>query len=331
MRNSVDNIIRSLLNRPKAEINSLYFPYDGLFEQSLISNKYKHYTMVQNQIYPSAPQIYPENFFVLPEGILSYITELDLVIANHRKDQLPVARKFANMHHLPLILIDHELPATDAPKKLRAFVSKQFNDPTMVTVFDSLVSTEWCCDIDVLSHYGGQAVPGIDKSICDEKDIDLCFVGDYVQSDFNMITTILQSIPNAIALGNNPGITQQYNAFADIIQLMYKSKICVQVVQEGRPPLLMLYCMSLGCIPIINQTKWTEKWIDEDVGIMFKGIDEIKNIADNLLGDPDKIKRMGEACIDLINSQFDSNIFQKAFELFIDNSVQSVYTREALL
>ena len=329
MRNSIDNIFRSLIDS-KEEINILYFPYDGIFEQSLMSSKCKYYTMVEHQIYPSARCIYPDNFHLLEDGILSYTTKLDLVVANHRKDQLSFAKSFSDKCHIPLVLIDHELPAEDSSPKLRMFVGKQFSNDRSIC-FDNLVTSEWFTDIRILCNYGASLLPGLGNENLPEKKNDVCFIGDHSPNDSNMISEIVKMHPKIVSLGRNHGVTQEYKSFENLLELMYSSRIGIQTIQDPRPPLLMLYSMSMGCVPIINNTRWTDIWLDDSMGIRYTDVNTVKKHVDDLLKDETRLAEMSAKCINFVNSRFNLETFTELYESFIDNSTMIMYDRESTI
>jgi len=325
MRNVIDNILRKIIDKSE-EVNILYFPYDGVFEQSLKSEKYKYYTMYQHQIHEFPAKSYPKNFYVLEDSVLSYITKLDLVIVNNRKDQLNSARNFANSYHIPLLLIDHELPAPESSSKLRSFVSRQFNDEDSVIAFDKLLSEEWTIKINTPSRYSAQIYENPHKT----RNTNICLVGSYSTYDYGLLREVISNHSDIETLGINPGITKPYNTFDEMLSLMADSEMSVHIIQEHRPPLMMLYGMSLGCIPIINETRWTKYWITEDLGFLFRGISDIKKYRDILNSDKNKMTKMSHACIEF-SKQFDHQNFQFAFSSFVDKVNNKIYNRESIL
>lgn len=332
MRNALDNILRPLMPKTVDELNILYFPYDGIFEQSLPMDNCRYYVMGDHQIYGSSEHLYGDNFYILKDGMLSYATKLDLVIANHRKNQLHSARSFANDYHLPLILFDHELPALDASPKLRSFVSKQFNHNNHVFSFDNLLGEEWYSDINTVCNYGNAITLDLEKDIFEYKKNNIAFIGDHNPSDAPMISSILSSHDDIVGFGYNGDLTQEYTSFEELAAIMVHSRIILFVVQESRPPLMALYAMAAGCVPVFNESRWSNKWFkDKRTVKTFKDVSEISGIVSALLDDEESLVERGRRCMEYIEQNFPQNIFREKYTSIVNQTSNLMYNRDNIL
>ena len=280
MKTPLDRTISSVLKKDD-NLNILYFGYDHIFEHMISSIGANFYT-VKNAAAHNTQYELPSNFTFLPYGMgfVPNRIDIDLLICNSRR-QLKTAIETSDRHHIPLVLIDHELPTQSSKRNLRKYINSQISDNVMYVAASDLVLDEWTIDdnkVIPMIPYGFNVSPSIIRNN------NVLVVGDYHSSDYGLLDTMLSCDNNAIGIGNNGSHTINKTHLDELANAMNQSRICLVATNESQPPLLQLMAMAHGCVVVTNKTRWTSSIIQDGInGFLFEKQSDIKKIVKVIL------------------------------------------------
>lgn len=321
MKTAVDQVIHSAIKKD-AHLNLLYMGYDGWFESLLLSPEINFYCPQDATLYERNAQL-PINFTLMPKG-MNYIPnriDIDGVVCNSRVQQVQSAFQIAESFHVPLILIEHELPMASSKEKLRRYVNSRLPRCTKVCTHN-LVKEEWFLEDTKVIPYG---FPVAGNNIKNNK---VLVVGDYHQADYGMLNTMMSCHSTVVGLGYNNGLTQEYKSYKDVFEHMTQSDICVVASQGHKPPLIALFAMAAGCVVVTNKTRWSERLIThEKDGILFEKSSEIKKVVRHLLQHESLVDDISLAARQNIRENHPHKEFVDGYINLIKEKTKEVYVR----
>lgn len=329
MKSGIDHVIHAAIRKPATEVNALYLPYDGWFEWIFQNSGVRCYSSAEATAYDWLCGEYPPNINLLPKG-MNYIpnrVDLDVVICNHRKDQVIKAANVADAYHLPLILIEHELPFETSKSNLRQYVNSRMPKRVVHVVTDQLVNEEWGLhntDREVVHiPYG---LVGFGSEV---RDIEVLVFGDYTINDYSLLELMLASHPKSVGFGNNPGTgTQPFKKFKEVQKALGRSKVCLTAHSSMRPPFGMFLAMAAGCAVITNKTRWSSRFIEHGkTGFLFERGADIKKVVKDVCADEALKERVGMAGRKAILEQFSVDKFQSGWHNLIEQLSTRTYVR----
>lgn len=326
MKTCIDQVIHSAIRHDYEDINILYLGYNGWFESIFSFPNIMCYMMKGTLAYKWNGTL-PITYTILSEEqrFVPNRVNIDLVICNSRRSQIHSAAEIANTYHLPLVIIEHELPSIDSTKKLRQYVNSRLPKCTHV-ITHPIIQKEWYLDEHdkdmVIIPYGFKPIPN------NMRTNNVLVVGDYNKEDYGLLNTMISCYPGTIGIGYNDNLTIPYTDLKDIIDAMSKSRICITAMPEGCPPLLALLAMAAGCVVITNQTQWTESIIINSVnGFIFENAGDIKPIVRMLLTDIQKLNQISFVAQQATNANYNYDMFSLQWNNLIQTLITKVYKR----
>lgn len=282
MKQAIDHVINAAMMTNKDQLNVLYLGYNGIIDSLFRNNGINYYIVEEAQKYVSNIEL-PDNFTKLPYGV-NYIPnriDLNAVIVNHRFQHIADAAHIADTYHLPLILVDHDLPGQNSTMKLRHFMNSQLPKRCVHVVPHPIVMQEWGIDNAHLIPYHLPVTNIVPKVR------NVLVVGsENVISDHMYITGLLNTDPNSLYVGRNGIYNTPYKNLDEMLKYISESYITVALQSDNQPPILPLLAMKNGSVVVTNRTRWTSSIISDGVnGFLFSSIDEAKKIIRKLLSD----------------------------------------------
>ncbi len=326
MKNSVDNVTHSVMRRSGEGLNCIYFPYNGYFEWMLNLTTMKLHCPKGLLVHEWPCNDWSKNTNWLPGGIefIPNRIDIDAIIVNWRKDQSLKAEQMADILHLPLVIVEHELPAADANTNLRKYVNSRMPKKAVFVSVSKVINDEWKYnkDMEVVQIPYGFNIP---EPITKEHDV--LVVGDYHAEDAELLNEMLNAHPNTKCLGYN-GHGTPYKTLDEITTEMAKSRICITASEATYPPFLAMAAAAAGCAVVTNQTKWTESIFEHDDTVMFfDSIKDIKKHVRRLITEKNKLENMAMKSKQIIIDDYGIEKFiQNWISLMADISTR-IYTR----
>ncbi len=328
MKSGIDHVIHAAMRKNLEQFNVLYFPYDGWNEWMFNNTDIKAYTAKDALVYDWPCDDWPDNINMLPKGMLQIPNRIDLdaVVCNFRKDQVFQAEKIANIYHIPLILVDHELPNKSSNDNLRRYVHSRMPKQTIFVATHGIVVNEWKypkegCDAFVIP-YG---------FVCERRALksnDVLVIGDFSPEDRPLLNDMMNSDANVKGIGYNPRVTEPYSSFKEVENHLRTSRIVITASPETRPPMLALMAMAMGCVVITNKTRWTDTVIaHEENGMLFERSSDIKKIVKTLLNDHDLTRQLAGRGQEYIIDQFSPKKYVDSWTHLLRKVTKKVYIR----
>lgn len=303
----VQNLIRSAQRNKGEPLRILWLPKDGIFEYFLFNNVPHQYFGSHNielQTWDTV-MFSPQNFHTLfQHNTFSLDNEFDLIVCNHRMNHVDHAKVLSHILHIPILLIEHELPFP-IMKKEDIFISKQDKVTHFNIVCHDEVNTKWKTNYGIIPY----GIPDLYQQT--ERKEQILLIGTFLDSDIKLVKEIQKKseIPVKIFGSNNPNVATSLR-YDELVKELQESKYYLNITSYRNIPLMLLLAMSAGCVPVSNINLLLKNIVTEDTGFVFQDMNSMFETLHILKG-KDTTKQS-------INSH---NLIQKMFPLnsFIEN------------
>lgn len=322
MKSNIDYVVHSAL-RTNETINALYYPFDGWYENLCFDDHADYYLFEKSSIYEWSVGKFPINFHVLPADTkkIPNRIDLDLVITNHRTEQLEKVKRIADNFHLPIVLIEHNLPISRSSVGIRKYINARIPQPVHHIVTHQLIKDEWHLEnVDVIP-YGFNTADN-------RQNKDVIVVGDYNPEDFTLLENMMNSHHTVTAFGNNHGITKPYVSMDYFLNNLQEHKICILATNDSKPPILQLLAMANGCVTITNRNRWTEQVIEhENTGLFFDNSNSVKKVVQSILDHPEELDRIRGNAYKFIETNHSYEKHSNLMNSYLRSILGEVYIR----
>lgn len=326
MKSQVDQVIHAAIRKPEETTRVLYIGYNGWFESLFAGTSITCYMSEDTGMYEWTGKL-PQNFNILPRG-MSFIPnriDVDAIVCNSRRNQVFQAATIADAYHLPLILIEHELPGATANEKLRKYVNSRLPSRCVHVFPRQFVKDEWHMGDERESYVIPYGIPVPKQAL---RQNNVAVVGDYSPADYSLLETMMNCNPEVIGMGNNPGMTTPYTELADIVRVLSESYLCVTASNESAPPFMALLGMACGALTITNRTRWTEQIIEDGrTGFLFDKSTDIKKIVKTVLADREKMENVALRGQKHIVKNYPMSSFIESWHELIHTLISRTYKR----
>ncbi len=307
MLNTISHIYHTTTKVDRDSLNILYFPYDGIFEDQLRCTGFNYYSCVghgahvikKNYAVPEKDAQFNNFSNIVVDDLLKMHSQdcFDLVVCNEKRDQARKACNIADRLHLPLLIIDHEMPPEQGGSNLLSHIELQVPKASRVTT-SNIINKVWNTNhrtieysIDMLNYHN-------------DTRIGTVMVGDFVPEDRWVIQSIQNSNKGIKIYDGNDNLAKSYGNKNDLDDILLNAKVFVNMSSHKQPPIYMLMAMAAGCVIISNETPWVSDIIKhKDSGLMIDDIDDIKGMVD-LLKDKHLYETLQENSDDIIIDRF---------------------------
>lgn len=324
LNSPVGSILRKATRTPDEPLNIITFPTHERYESNLAKTGHNFYSFNAegikewNETYAKLP----ENYRLLRNTLPLHV-DFDIVLSQNKFGQFQHAKQIADVLHLPLVSLEHTLPAPNWTQQKREALKNMKGDYNVfisdysVTEwqFDLAISTrviKHCVDTDIFQNY--------DK----ERDSKLLsVVNDWINRDWCCGFTQWKQIVNkgdlpVMVVGDTEGLSKPAKDIDELVQAYNSSTIFLNTSVISPVPTALLEAMSCGCCPITTATCMIPEVIEHGVnGYMSNNMETLRGYCIELLGNPKKAKKMGEAARETILKLFNKERFLREWnELF---------------
>jgi len=326
MKDAIDNVINKAIRKPGDDTNLLYIPYDGNFEWMMSSVPVRLYAPSNSLSREWPCNNFPQSLNWLPAGANFIPNRIDIqaVVVNFRKEAVHNAAGIAHRFHVPLVIVDHELPTKEASSNLKRFINSQLPPGSVYVTPHSMVNESWAYS-DTMESYN---IPyGFEKQEQSIKQNDVLVVGDYAPEDAGLLSELLNCHTKVMGIGHNGSRTTPYTSMKDLIYHMSNSQVCVVIFQEHRPPFFAMLAAACGCAVVTNRTRWTESVFENKTNaILFDNIDSVKRLVRELIHS-DTLDDMALAGQEMIERDHSINKFRDGWIDLLNDLSTRIYIR----
>lgn len=316
MPSVMSSILRNATRKDNEKLNILVGPTHEAYETNLAKSGHNFYAL-QNAHFKkwnSKFRVPPDNYTLLGQKIPLNL-DFDLVLSANKFGQFQVLEGIAKQCGLPLLSIEHTLPAPwwdenrlnecrNMRGKYNLFISEysinawgwQSKDDTGVV--RHAIDTDNFCPADMQR-----------ENVC------LSVVNDWINRDwccgFNIWKSIIDKykLPTKV-LGDTPGLSIPASSTEELIKTYQTSRVFLNTSTVSPIPTVLLEAMSCGCAVVSTENCMIPEVITNGVnGFMSNDVDELGNYCKLLLEDEELAKRMGEAARQTIIEKFNLEQF----------------------
>jgi len=324
MKHGIDNVIYSALKSNEDPINILYMGYDGIFDTILSTTPNTNFFIYKPKAlcrFWGAPLsnkfTYIDNFYNIPNRI-----DLDVIICNDRKEQIFVAEKMSHHLHIPIVVVEHNLPSSKSKPSLRQYINSRMPNSRCV-IPHKTIKDEWYMsdDVDIIPY----GIP-IQKRIIKHKNVVV--VNNFQDSNSDVLNKLLTISVDTIGVGYNGGRTQEYKHFGELIEFIRSAVVCITLVDEDGPPFIPLLAMGCGTVVLTNKTRWTTQIITEgENGFLFDGLKDARKKCKSILGDKDLVEDVIYNAYQYISNNHEREKFCDRWTNLIKSVIRKPYIR----
>ena len=269
----------------------------------------------------------PDNHHILPENSIPSATDFDFIISQSKFGQFQATQSINQHLRIPVVSLEHTLPIPNWPQQQLETFKQMVGD---INVFISEYSVgQWNmnCDNKVIHH-------SVDTELFKPSDIEkngkvLSVVNDFANRDYCCNYYGWQRITEGLdvkLLGNNPGLSEPAKDIHELASEYQQASVFLNTSTISPVPTSLLEAMSCGCAIVTTETCDIPSIIEHGVnGFMSNDETELRGYVEQLLGDKELAKTMGQAARKTIQEKFSedrfikewNNIFDKAYGVTI--------------
>lgn len=263
---SINSIInKSIKSDRKAKILTFY--YDGIFDIMMAETGHEFYGVYDFSSYDWShlKNIIPNNLhLVSPEDLFKQ--DYDLIVVSNREKNLQNILNYQTMLQLPIIVIDQE------PSTRNKFVSSLSIDKNAIPI---------ATYPKIATGYGHKncIMPGFKSRNKTVKDLDVCIIGNFIESDYPLLEKIKGKY-KTILIGNNPGLNSLIlNNVEDLNSVLDNSRIYLNLGTKLNVDCLCFKALASHCNVITNNVIPMNEILSTINGC---AISEVSKIVDNI-------------------------------------------------
>ena len=289
--------------------NIFYMPYNGLFEWLLADIKPDDYFYNrENLIHIWSSNEYPENFYAFDYTELNHDINCDFILVNNRNMQAVTTTNLTRHYHVPLVIIDHELPMSTSGDLLRQLVNRSM--PKSIIVYPHpIVYKEWQQYEELDGE--GVYVPygfGIRLETDRSKEI-LGYDLNPTSAEFNVVS----ELSGEITKGN----------FQILLEKLSTANCFVAKTRDCSPPLECMLAASFGCNVFLNDSRWNRAvFKDEKTAFFYKDHKHLKELLNKHKNNND----VGSAGRKMMIDEYPLATAQRKWGLEFDSISKRAYT-----
>lgn len=315
------NVYRNALKRER-RLNILSFCHDGLFEYMLAQAFPEHYFygLYQQPHWMQDILNLPNLEWISCNSFPQYL-DADLLICNDKLDNFDSYQNLSFTLHLPVIGVEHTTVPMNMRPEDRYIINSKRKFHKDISILD-IVNTSWGRESVVIPY-------GLDTPEKVEKTDQILLIGDFQQKDYQHIQEFIRNTPTRIkVLGHTPGISKPPESWDSLLQDFAESSLFLCLSSSVNHPILLLYAMAYGCVPIANSTPLLDHIISESQsGLIGRNMDEIKTEINKITAQPHQIQNLSANAIRYIQDNFSPEQFQENWEEVWQTMSNKAYQR----
>ena len=313
------SILRSVTRKQGEPLNILTGPTHERYETGLAKANAVFYGYRAEHIKGWNTQYapVPDNYILLDdrygETALPLDVEFDLVLSQHKFGQFQKFYPIAKFLGIPLVSLEHTLPAPDWDEHKRKVLAGMKGD---INVFISDYSIDkWgfekTDDVRVIKHCVDSELfnPRLDyRSDVKRENRILSVVNDWVGRDwccgFQNWQRVTQGLP-VFPVGDTQGLSRPASSTDELVDFYAQSRIFINTSIISPVPTALLEAMSCGCAVVSTSNCMIPEVIEHGVnGFMTNDEDEMRGFLELLMRDEELAFQMGQAARETIVRDF---------------------------
>jgi glycosyltransferase involved in cell wall biosynthesis len=327
--NNIKRIIQTANTNPREKYNILTFPTHERYETQLSKTGHNFYALniANTKKWNENQTPIPPNYHTLPQNQICEYLNYDFILVQSRYWQFQFAHRINQNLQLPIIVLDHTLPAdakidTNSLNVLRTMVGD-------INVFISDYSKNaWAIDGNtiVIKH-------GIDTESFKPLEIkrDKCVLtvaNEFVKRNHCLHYDLwceITSAMNTKIVGDNPGLSESAKTLDDLVSAYNSCQVYFNT-STTPIPMSLLEAMSCGCAVVTVSASMMPEIIKNGVnGFITNDKDEMKKYINEIMNDDELRNSLGNNARQTILEQFSESkftsewnkVFNKAYEVSI--------------
>lgn len=351
MKNYVDQVMHSALRKTGQEVNTIYYPFDGLFENIFGTIPVINHFVSFFKKYPFNIAI-PNNYNELPNEALgrteNYATsfpdrvDVDCIICNDilTEQNNTNSSMISTGWHVPLIVNVHsDVDLINTHMIEDKINSTCIKDENVYSVFGhDVIKSRWGLE----NHPRAVTIPyGIpflnNQNNFDERE-NIALICDVLNPEtVDFINKVNQKIPNLniytttpLSIEVNPNNTPTFcPTFRDLLKVMNNNKICIALNSEAsHAPIIPMLAAANGCAIITNDCVWSSLIFNHNHdALLFKSLDQLQEQVFGLMFNSELINFLSDNAKQNMRSNYNMVDFQQKWITFISNVINKVYIR----
>lgn len=325
MPSPLQSLIRRATRDNSKPLNILTFPTHERYETGLARTGHRFYGW-QGENIKTWNKTYapiPENYHVLNGDLkdrqLPMWVNIDLVLSQNKFAQYPIARKLAGELGVPLVTLEHTLPAHNTPKSAFYNIMQMRGDLDIFISEYSIEKWGWRRDdpkVGVVRHGIDEELFSPDESVPREP-IVCSVVNDWMNRDwccgFKMWAATV-GYPNPTVpvnvWGDTRGLSKAAPDVPSLVREYRRSRVFLNTSLISPVPTALLEAMACGCAVVSTNTCMIPEFIEHGVnGFMADNPEKLRDYVDMLLRDEALANKMGAAARKTIVEHFSLNKF----------------------
>lgn len=310
------SILRQTKDRRGEPLNILTFPTHERYETNLAKTGHNFYAIQADGIkdWKTTYAPVPDNYVLLDKKLgdrqIPSWLDVDIILSQNKFGQFQIAHQLARELHLPLVSLEHTLPAPQWP----AEQAQQMNIMRgNINVFISDFSIgQWKFDevenVRVVRHCVDSEVFKPEEFSNSRENRIISVVNDWIGRDwccnFQGWTRVTKDLP-VFPVGDTKGFSNPAKDVPELVSMYANSRIFINTSTISPVPSALLEAMSCGCACVTTATCMIPEIIENGVnGFITNDEKEMREYLELLLRDEDLATRLGEAARQTILDKF---------------------------
>jgi hypothetical protein len=313
MPNAVSSILRAATRRPDEPLNILTFPTHERFEScfGLLSHQFYAYRApgIKDWNWQYAPL--PNNYTLFdPEEAEAQVPpdlDFDVVLSQNKFGQYQIAHQFSVGCHIPLVSLEHTLPHPGWNPMQTAQLRDQRGHMNVFLSEYSADAWGWGEDAIIIP-------PGIDTEAftpewaLPRQGVILSVVNDWINRDWACGFRLWQKVTHGLpvfVLGDTPGLSKPAKDHAELLGVYRQCQVFLNTSLHSTCPFTLLEAMACGCAVVSTATTMIPQVVKDGVnGYVSNDPEVLAARCKELLADPEKCRRLGEAARKTIEDKY---------------------------
>jgi glycosyltransferase involved in cell wall biosynthesis len=267
----------------------------------------------------------PKNHFILPPKYIPFGIDFDFVLSQNRFGQFQKLAPIAYSMNIPLITLEHTLPAPfwdeefkkqvasmrgDINLYISTYSAKQWGDPKYITV-------PHCIDDKVFNN----------NSNFERKKHILSVANDFINRDyalnFKQYIRVTNGLP-VFRVGDTPGFSKAAESTEQLVAMYQSSRIFINTAHWSPIPMSLLEAMACGCAVVSCNSCAIPEYIENGKnGFLANNDKEMRLYLELLLKDEKLAKQLGDNAAITILEKCKKEKFTKTWNTILEKTRES--------
>lgn len=328
MSNPVLTIIHKT-NKTSKQLNILTFPTHERYETQLAKTGHNFYAFRNNNVknWNTKYASIPKNYHLLEPNKIPDDIEFDLILSQNKFGQFQIAQKLAYQLHLPIVSLEHTLPAPFWDEGVLQ-QTKKMNGVVNVFISDySKTAWGYFNDLDndnaIIEHSIDTSLfnPG---EVAKRKNHILSVNNDFINRDYCLNFKQYQEVTSELPtnpVGDTPGFSEPAKNTEDLIDKYRESKVFLNTAHISPIPTALLEAMACGCAVVSCNTCMVPEYIEPGYnGLLARSNEEMREHLTYLLANDALAYELGQNAVKTIKEKCSedrfieewNNVFERA-------------------